>query len=132
MDLPKNEKTFSFSSVGETTGQKFEGNFTVVCVLDMFQKRAVELEKGRITADQVNPTMALLGQAEILSNLRNRIVDGPSWWKDSNGGFDIIDENICVELYDIVMTQEAEWKEDVKKLSEPKDEKLGEGNMERK
>ena len=132
MDLPKNEKTFTFSVVGEDTGKKYEGEFSVICVPDMFQKRAIEIEKGRLTADQTNPTINLMGLGEVLSNLRVRIVKAPGWWNDSNGGFNILDENACVKLYDKVMEQELAWKDEVKKLAEPKDAKSGEGNTERK
>ena len=126
MDLPKNEKSFSFEAVGEDTGKKYEGEFTVICIPNMFQKRAIEIEKTRLQADQTNPTMNLMGLGEVLANCRVRIIEGPSWWKDSNGGFDIMDENVCVKLYDQVMAQEMLWKDEVKKRSKAKDPKLGE------
>ena len=132
MDLPNNEKTFSFEVIGETTGKKYEGQFTVICVPNMFQRRAIEIEKTRLRADQTNPTMDLMGIGEILANLRVRIIKAPGWWNDSSGGFDLLDENVCVELYDKVMDQQDIWKQEVKELSEPKDEKSGEESTERK
>ena len=132
MDLPKNEVSFVFDCVGEVTGKKYDGDFTVMCVLNMFQKRAYEVEKTRIQSDQANPSMGLMGIGEVLANLRVRIIKSPNWWDDSNGGYDILDENMLVVLYDKVMEQEENWKKLVKEQSQPKDEKLGEKNTGRK
>ena len=115
MDLPKNERTFLFSEVGDTTQQKFEGEFTVLCIPNMMQKRSIEIERSRLSADLNNPTDNLFSIAVMLGNLRVRVIDGPGWWKDSNGGFTIKDENIIIGLFDKVMKQEDEWREEVRK-----------------
>jgi hypothetical protein len=132
MDLPKNEKSFYFKSIGDDTQEVYEGEFTVVCILNMLQKRAVEIEKSRLQADIKNPTDNLAGLGTVLANLRVRITKGPGWWQESAGGFIIKDENICIELFDMVMSQEGLWREELKKKAEPKDENLGEKNTESK
>jgi hypothetical protein len=132
MDLPKNEKTFMFSAVGDTTGKSYDGEFTVICILNMMQRRAIELEKTRLQADLQNPTDSLYGLSTVLANLRVRIISAPSWWTESAGGFTIQDENICLILFDKVMEQQDLWKQELKKKAEPKDESLGEKSTERK
>ena len=132
MDLPKNEKTFYFKTIGATTGKEYEGEFTVVCALNMLLRRAIEVEKSRLQADIRNPTDSLMGLSTVLANLRHRIINAPSWWKESGGGFSLIDDNICIELFDKVMEQEEIWREELKKKAEPKDKDLGEKNTERK
>ena len=118
MDLPKNEKTFEFDQEGLITGKKYDGKFTVKCILNMFDKREVELEKARLKADTANPTNLLTSISHILANLRVRIIKAPTWWEQSLGGFDILDEDVVIELYDKVMQQEEEWHKDLKAKSE--------------
>lgn len=118
MDLPENLKSFEFDHVGNDTGYEFKGTFKVVCILNMGQKRQLEVEKTMLQADLSNPTDGLSGISFILANLRVRIQDGPEWWKQSAGGSLIIDEDALVALYDKVMEAETEWREKVKKKGE--------------
>ena len=118
MDLPKNEAVFDFDYTGATTGKKYDGQFTVVCMLNMARKHAMEIEKTRLMADFQNPTDGLFGLAVVLANLRVRIVEAPEWWKQSKGGFDILDEDALVALYDKVIEQEAKWRESLKAKAE--------------
>jgi len=114
MDLPKNEAVLDFDHTGSITGKKYDGQFTVVCVLNMRSKHQLEIEKTRLMADFQNPTPGLNGLAIVLANLRVRIIDGPTWWMQSGGGFNIQDEDMLLALYDKVMDAEDKWKETVK------------------
>jgi len=118
MDLPKNERTFEVSETGATTGKSYEGKFTVKCILNMFDKRQLEMEKTRLMADYSNPTDGLSGIAFILANLRVRVIDSPEWWKQSAGGDDIYDEDVLVKLYDKAMEAEKEWRDELKGKAE--------------
>ena len=113
------------NSILKKVGKKYDGKFTVKCVLNMFDKREVELEKSRISADTANPTAVLTSLSHILANLRVRIVKAPTWWEQSLGGFDILDENVIVQLFDTVMEQEAIWYKELKGEAE---EEVAEGN----
>ncbi len=118
MDLPKNEAVFDFDYSGATTGKKYDGQFTVVCMLNMARKHALEIEKTRLMADFQNPTDGLFGLATVLANLRVRITDAPEWWRQSQGGFNLLDEDALVALYDKVIEQEAKWRESLKAQAE--------------
>lgn len=107
--LPKNESVIDFNYTSET-GKKYDGTFTVRCVLNIGQKHALALEKTRLLGNHANPTDDLLGIAVILSNLRIKIIDGPAWWTQSSGGWSIEDEDVLVALYDKVQTAESEWR----------------------
>jgi len=122
MDLPVNEKSFKLDYVGATTGTKYDGDFTVKCVLSIFEKREVELEKARIITEIGNPSTYLINLAAILANLRVRMIKTPSWWEQSNYGLNIMDEDALVTLYDKVMDQEKEWIKSIKKTDEEKPE----------
>lgn len=123
MDLPKNEAVFDLKYTGETTGREYEGRFTILCVLNMAQKHSLELEKTRLMGNFANPTDGLTGIAVILATLRSKIVDAPEWWKQSNGGYEIMDEDVLVEIYNKILTAEVEWRENLKKKGQKAQEK---------
>jgi hypothetical protein len=116
--LPKNEKTFDFSHVGETTGEEYKGTFIIKCMLSISDRHNFEIEKTRLTVDFVNPSEGLQSLALLLASLRTRIIDAPEWWKQSKGGSDIMDEDVLYTLYDQVMTTAGQWILDLKKSTQ--------------
>jgi hypothetical protein len=123
MDLPKNEAVFDLDHTGDVTGKRYEGQFKVLCVLNMAQKHSMELEKTRLMGNFANPTDGLAGIAVILSTLRAKIVDAPEWWKQSGGGYDIMDEDALVAVYNKIMAAEAEWRTNLKEKGKKAQEK---------
>ena len=121
MDLPLNQSVFDFDFTSEM-GKKYDGQFTVLCVLDMKARHRLELEKTRLLGNFSNPTDELGGIAVVLANLRVRIVNAPEWWKQSEGGYNIQDFDALTALFDKVLNAETEWreklKEKVKKIQE--------------
>jgi hypothetical protein len=111
---------FDFEHVGDLTGKKYEGQFTVRCVLNIAQKHAMEIEKTRLLGNFSSPTDGLAGIAMILSSLRHKVADGPEWWKQSAGGSLLEDEDVLVALYDKVVSAEVEWREKLKKKASSK------------
>lgn len=122
MELPKNESTFNVDLVGDTTFKRYDGQFTVRCVLTAGQRHLMELEKSRLLGSFANPTGALVGLAEILATLRAKVVDGPEWWKQSVGGSTLSDENVLIELYNKMDEAETKWRQKVKELANPSKE----------
>lgn len=115
MDLPKIESVFDFDYTSEL-GKKYDGRFTVLCLLDMGQKHRMELEKTRLLGNYPNPTDGLAGIAVVLAELRVKVVDAPEWWKQSNGGYNIKDEDAVVALYDKVKAAETEWRNNLQEM----------------
>lgn len=114
MELPKNEATFTFEHTGQATGQEYKGQFTVLCVLNMAQKHAMELEKTRLMGNYITPTAGLEGIATVLATLRAKIVKAPDWWTQSTGGLEILDEDALVVLYNKIEESEKEWRTKLK------------------
>ena len=121
MDLPSTQTVIDFDFTSDL-GKKYDGQFTVLCLLNMRQKHLLELEKTRLLGNYANPTDELAGIAVILANLRHRIVDGPTWWQQSDGGYNLTDIDVLTSLYNKVLGAETEWrnklKEKTKKLQE--------------
>lgn len=121
MDLPATETVFDFDFTSELE-KRYEGRFTVRCLLNMRQKHALELEKTRLLGNYANPTDELAGISIIIATLRGRIIDAPEWWKQSDGGMNFVEFDVLTALYNKVMNAEVEWraklKEKTKKLPE--------------
>ena len=125
MNLPKNEKNFMFSEAGEMTSHKYEGQFTVKCILSMADKRLLEIEQSRLAMDLQNPTDNLVAIARVVANLRVRVLDAPDWFDQIIGNLDILDDNIIFELYGKCLDSASEWREELKAKSQPKEETQG-------
>jgi hypothetical protein len=127
--LPKNERTFTISLEGDTTGEKFEGQFVTKCVLNMAEKHSKELEKTRMMADYANPSGSLAGIAEILSTIRAKLVKWPDWWANLDFGSKILDENVVIAIYDEIQNLENEWRSEIrKKVTDSKEKETPSGN----
>jgi hypothetical protein len=112
MDLPLKQQVFDFEYVTEL-GKKYDGQFTVLCSLNIGQKHALELEKTRLLGNFAEPTPGLEGLAIVLSNLRAKVVDAPNWWMQSSGGATVEDEDALVALYRKLQEVEQKWKNDL-------------------
>ena len=121
MELPKNEAVFEVSIEGDTTFKRYEGQFTVRCVLTMGQKHAMEMDKTRLLGNYNYPTDSLAGLAEIFANLKAKVVDGPEWWKQSLGGTSIKDENVLIDVYNKAQEAEKTWRQKVQEMAKPKE-----------
>lgn len=115
MDLPKNEKTFDFKHEGEI--DSYQGRFTVKCVLSLADRYARELEISKMKVGLSATTDELTAISEMISNLKVRIIDGPDWWKKTNG-LEIMDISCIMALYDKVLEQEVEWRKELKAKKE--------------
>jgi hypothetical protein len=128
--LPKNEKTFDIDVVGDTTGVKYQGQFTVQCILDMAGRHTLELEKTRLMADYANPSRGLFGIATSLATIRTKTVTAPAWWINNEDGAAIKDENLVFAVYDKCNEMEKQWREELKKSSEVAQEETADSSKE--
>jgi len=116
--LPKNERSFAISEIGDATGTLYEGTFVVRCILTISEKHQKEMEKTRLLSDYSNPTPGLTGIAEILSTLRIKMIKWPEWWNELDRGVSILDENIIVALYEKTQDVELAWRAELREAAE--------------
>lgn len=119
MDLPKNERSFLFEHTGEISARKYEGTFTVRCVLSMAEKRKLEIERSALSADLQNPTGNLSAISTVVANLRVRVIKSPDWFKQSIMSLDLLDEDVYFELYSKCLEQSEAWIKEVKEAAAP-------------
>ena len=125
--LPKIERSFDFSAVGEMTGFKYDGVFTIKSVLDIQGKHLVELEKNRLLGGHRNPSYSLVELSATLAELHIRILDYPAWWKDCQFGAELLDEEILRRLFELCIEKEEEWRVEMKQKAQ---ESLGNAQTE--
>jgi hypothetical protein len=119
MNLPKNEKSFFFSKEGEVTGHKYEGQFSVKCVLTAADKRMVEIEQSRLMVDLKNPTANLIAISKVTANLRTRVLKSPDWFGQMIGDLETLDDNILFDLWAECVRCSNEWFDEVKQKADP-------------
>jgi hypothetical protein len=119
MDLPKNEKSFMFSKEGEVTGFKYEGQFTVKCVLTAADKRVLEIEQSRLMVDLKNPTSNLIAISRVVAGLRIRVLKSPDWFDQMIADLETLDDNILFDVWGECLTASQAWMDELKKKSDP-------------
>lgn len=109
-----NEHTFPFSEVGETTEEKFTGDFKAKKRLShRDQLRKDQLRRDLLGGQPGTPTERALSTAMILSELSVRILKAPKWWTEAGEGLDLEDDNVIGRVYDLTMKPERD-REDAK------------------
>lgn len=119
MNLPKNEKSFFFSKEGEVTMHKYEGQFTVKCVLTAADKRMLEIEQSRLMVDLKNPTPNLMAISRVVANLRIRVLKGPDWFDQILDDLETLDDNILFEVWTECLTASKAWQDELRLKVEP-------------
>jgi hypothetical protein len=114
-----------FHEIGSDTGQVYEGQFVIKTLLsrrDLFmadeRRRLVIGSLGESAPSMIN------GEAYMIGQLAVRIVDAPKWFKESDLGLELKDENIIPMLFKLCMDKEQERKDEIKKKSEESLKKL--------
>lgn len=119
--IKKFEHSFAINTIGEDTNETFAGKFTCRTRLTHGERLTQDSIRRALLGTQ--PAGVTIGEraantAEILASLQIRIVDSPSWWTNSNGGVDLVDDNLIIELYTTVMKAEADAKAELKKAAD--------------
>jgi hypothetical protein len=120
--------TLTYTQKGELTETEYVGTFKVkpklspIEVLDCDRDRR-ELLGSPKNDEQVGGDATNL--AICLSQLKARVTDAPSWYKDSFGlRLDFHDTNVIYDLFKEVVAIETKWKADLKKAAEEAKAKL--------
>jgi hypothetical protein len=119
MELPAKQRTFYFDHTDEY-GERREGSFTIKCRLTLRERKNMELDKSRLLGGHTAPTDSLMGISVMVSTLHTHIISAPEWWKQSDGGLDLEDESIVVDLYERLTSEQIAWRVELAKHAEEK------------
>lgn len=115
--LPKNEHSFNVDVKGETTGERFQGSFTVKQILTVREQAQVGLLADTYNGGSrtIPRNVALMNLA--IAELEVRIMQdkkgaqlAPSWWRDSDDGRDLLDVNVLYDIYNQALLAEKAYK----------------------
>lgn len=131
MMLPGNEFTFHFKHKGDVSGEWYEGDFTVCCCLTNAEQMEVAIRTDRYSGGSKSLPEQFKLTNRVFAELDMRIKKAPKFWTESNGGWDLHDNNIVHEVFAKAMEASKDWAERLKaKATEA--EKAAEANPAKK
>lgn len=95
----KNTVKFTVDVKGEISGRQFQGVFETKVKLS--HREALKEDEVRRTILGTNPGDASEFARQLagaLAYLAVRIIDAPTWWRQSNNGLDLEDSNVLVAV----------------------------------
>jgi hypothetical protein len=129
--LPPNEASFEFECVGDKTGKKYDGTFTVKCVL-----ANEETIDAALRAERYNGGVATLAayyklfnralaeaEVRVRYDKEKKRQMAPSWWIDSDAGRTLLDQNVVFDVYSKCIEAEKNWNDSVKRMAAEASEK---------
>jgi hypothetical protein len=121
--LPPMEHRFSINVQGEESQVNYMGDFLYKRPT-IGEKSLIDQMRARLNGDlrTIDDNVALNNEA--LSYLRFTLKEFPDFWKESQFGFNLVDENVLLEIYNKVVQFEADWRKKV--YGEPKGVEVGE------
>lgn len=108
--MPATTSTFQIDIVGETTGQRFLGEFS--CKIPTLKDQSlISIYESRLNgdfADNLNSGVRKLHK--YIAYLRYTITEiPPKFWRDSELGYNLRDFNVIDAVYTEVMAFEEKW-----------------------
>lgn len=108
-DLPDRESIFSIDIEGSITKKKYTGGFKckIPSVKDQcFIGKHEAFLNGNL-AEYLDP--GILQLHKQLAYLRYTLLEYPDFWKKSDLGYDLLDQNVINEIYKKVIDFEENW-----------------------
>lgn len=117
--------TITIDAVGDTTGEKYTGSFTVRLFLTPRQKLEISKIRNSIAPGITDSRTSDWQRAEVMAQLMVRVEKAPKWWENSDGGADLVDENVVVDVFNAIVDAEAKARAKIKEAGETAKSKLG-------
>lgn len=108
-DLPETNHVFQIDIVGRITKRRYLGEFQ--CKIATIKDQAM-IAKHEAMMNGEYPIYLDAGIKKIhkqIAYLRYTLVDSPIFWKNSDLGYDLRDDNVIEEVYDQVIAFENAW-----------------------
>jgi len=106
-----NQESFTVDVLGDVSGVQRTGKFTVKRRLSFRDQLARDNFRRSLLGPSVgDPYVRAANLAELFSETMVRIIDAPSWWKDSDNGLELEDDNVFRAVYIKTMECDVEAK----------------------
>lgn len=117
--MSNNTATFTVTEIGEISGEKWHGSFTTKLRLSHSEQfRRDEIRRRILGPDSEHASARAANAAAVFSEIIINLTDAPSWWKNSNDGMDLEDDNIVSAIYDAIVLEKKKAVEAMKKKGE--------------
>lgn len=113
---------------GNETGKRFEGKFVVKTKIS--NREALKEDEVRRGVLGQNPQHAgeyAWGIATAIAWLAVRLTESPTWWKESGGGVDLLDDNVLMDVYEKAVKAVTDEKAAFLEAAESKKQSLSAG-----
>jgi hypothetical protein len=124
--LPAKDHTFTIDLIGDETGKKYQGKFTIKNVLNIGEKVQLEREISRFLSDYQNPTDNLKILATAIANIKMHIISYPDFWNIDEDGLDIEDNNLIFHIFEKIMETKQKRYEEISKAASKANEETKE------
>jgi hypothetical protein len=107
--IPAKDFEFQFDSTGALTNERYFGDFK--CKIPNLKKQS-EIAKHKAFLNAGYDATLDQGTKNIhhmVSYLKHTITSAPQWFYDSDGCYDLFDNNVIEDLYGEVLKREEEW-----------------------
>jgi len=139
MHLADNEHKFYLKVKGEKTGQSFEGDFVVKCILNHEEQIDVAIRVDRYNAGSrtISPNHALMNRTIAELEVRIKVDEkgkplAPTWWVENDYGRLLYDTNILYSVFAEATKGESIWRDRIAKKAEEAEEDLKESDKAKK
>ena len=108
-EIPPTTSEIQIDVEGEVTKKRFLGEFT--CQIPRKKEQCL-IDKHRSFLNGPSPENldpATLRFHHMISYLRYTITDSPKWWKETDLGYELYDDNVVTSVYDAVLEFENAW-----------------------
>lgn len=119
--VPNHLRTVILDSTGETSRQKWGGQFKVKAVMTNADRFALERKFADLMPKNTDHVTDMIKyKAATIAELSVKIVSGPRWWDDTDRGELMVDFDPLLDL--LIKCNEAtkDWNEELEKMVENK------------
>ena len=116
--LPKDESTFNISVVGDNTKEQYRGDFTVKTMMTNGELLQVAVAIDRAGGSSASLPVGYKLFIRSLAELDVLVVDCPKWWKNSEYGRTLKDQNVVGEIHAKALSAQDEYKAKLAKAAE--------------
>jgi hypothetical protein len=120
-----NVHSFDISVEGSKTGEKWVGKFTSKVLLSQADELNVDRRRRELLgANAIDASPGAQQRATIFAELWVRIIEAPSWWKDTAGGLELLDDEPVSAVFNHTQAAEAERLKTIRERAEKAKEAL--------
>lgn len=111
--LPDSQYEFSLECQGAVTGKSYEGSFEGKIMNNREQAKVAKNKAFLNAGFDATLDVGTKNLHHMVSYLKFALTSAPSWFTESDFGYDLFDANVVEEIYGQVIKAEEAWYRDI-------------------